>query len=239
MKLKNLILALMLLPLGLVAQNKVEAGLFIGQASHGGDLVEPDFFYFENSQLAFGVFARVFLSENVSLRGNLLFSRLEGDDANYSDDFFRARRNASFESPLTEFSVVAEYEPLAQKRITDDAAFKKIVSPYFFLGLGAAFINPDTDFSQSNTSGVSQDQNEDISNTQLIIPFGFGVKYDLSQNVKIGVELGARPTFTDYLDGVSISGNPDNNDWFHFLGLTLSTELGQGTKAKNDAFIQY
>jgi hypothetical protein len=35
------------------------------------------------------------------------------------------------------------------------------------------------------------------------IPFGLGVKYALSDRINLGLELGARPTFTDFLDDVS------------------------------------
>jgi len=39
--------------------------------------------------------------------------------------------------------------------------------------------------------------------TQIAIPFGAGVKLSLSDNVNVGVEVGYRKLFTDYLDDVS------------------------------------
>ena len=39
--------------------------------------------------------------------------------------------------------------------------------------------------------------------TQLAIPFGAGVKFALSDNVNVGLEVGYRKLFTDYLDDVS------------------------------------
>ena len=235
MRFKNLILVLLFLPLSMFAQEKIEVGLFVGKSSHGGDLVEPDFFFGENSQFGFGFFGRLMLTENVNVRANLLFSRLEGDDRNYPEDIFRTERSISFESPLTEFSVVAEYEPLAQKRYSEDGEFKRIFSPYVFLGLGMAFINPTTDYSRSEVDGVAEDQSKDASNAQVIIPLGLGVKYDISEKINVGVELGMRPSTTDYLDGVSVAGNPDRNDWFHFFGLTVSTKLGQKPKSESAA----
>lgn len=227
MKFKNLILVLAFLPLSLFAQEKIEVGLFVGKSSHGGDLVEPDFFFGENSQFGFGFFGRLILTENVNVRANLMFSRLEGDDRNYPEDLFRTERSISFESPLTEFSVVAEYEPFAKNRYSEDGEFKRIFSPYVFAGLGLAFINPTTDYSRSEVDGVAEDQNADASNAQLVIPLGLGVRYDISEKVNVGVELGMRPSTTDYLDGVSFAGNSDKNDWFHFFGVTVSTKLGK------------
>ena len=39
--------------------------------------------------------------------------------------------------------------------------------------------------------------------TQLAIPIGGGFKYAISNNVRIGIEVGFRKLFTDYLDDVS------------------------------------
>jgi hypothetical protein len=39
--------------------------------------------------------------------------------------------------------------------------------------------------------------------TQLSIPLGFGALYALNEDIRVGLELGYRKTFTDYLDDVS------------------------------------
>lgn len=230
MKLKYLLFVLFLLPVCLSSQEKLEAGLFLGESSYGGDLVEPNIFFGKGTNLGFGLLGRYHISESFALRGNLFFGKMTGDDRNYADDLFRAERNINFESPLTEISILAEFEPFGKKRYQEDGTFKKILSPYFFIGLGAGFINPETDYSKSNVNGVTEDQNADVSNTQITIPLGAGLRYDLSQKVNIGLELGLRPTFTDYLDGVSMAGNPDRNDWYLFGGLVLTTKLGSSDK---------
>ena len=87
----------------------------------------------------------------------------------------------------------------------------------------------------------------------MVIPFGGGVKYILSEQLTLGMELGFRPTTSDFLDKldstlpalarydtpidattVALSkglnyGNPYTNDWYYFLGLTLSYTI---TKAR-------
>lgn len=43
----------------------------------------------------------------------------------------------------------------------------------------------------------------DYKLTQFSIPFGAGVKLSLTDNFNVGLEMGFRKTFTDYLDDVS------------------------------------
>src|SRR5207249_6493504 len=47
--------------------------------------------------------------------------------------------------------------------------------------------------------------------TQLALPFGGGIKCALNDNLRVGIELGLRKLFTDYLDDVS-SNYADAND---------------------------
>jgi hypothetical protein len=47
--------------------------------------------------------------------------------------------------------------------------------------------------------------------TQLALPFGGGVKYALTDNIRIGAEVGLRKLFTDYLDDIS-TDYVDEND---------------------------
>lgn len=106
---------------------------------------------------------------------------------------------------------------------------------------------------------------EKYSLTQLSIPFGFGVQFDLSDEFELGLEIIPRWTFTDYLDDVSgayiplndlavnngdlaaalsnrtgeltgmpsvdqpvgsLRGNPNNADWYMYLGVYFSYKWG-------------
>jgi len=49
------------------------------------------------------------------------------------------------------------------------------------------------------------------SRTQLNIPLGLGLRYELSETVTLGVELNYRFLFTDYLDDISSSTYVDPN----------------------------
>ena len=63
-----------------------------------------------------------------------------------------------------------------------------------------------------------------------------GYKATFIENIVFGVEIGARYTFTDSLDGSlpddpSLQsfrfGNINNNDWYVFSGITLNYTFGE------------
>ncbi|HUS00550.1 MAG TPA: hypothetical protein VMY77_02420, partial [Chitinophagaceae bacterium] len=93
------------------------------------------------------------------------------------------------------------------------------VIPYVFAGIGYFHFNPYTEVTPGNkiflkplsTEGqgfVSGQVPYNLS--QFSIPFGGGIKLSLSDDVRVGVELSLRKTFTDYLDDVSTIYVDDN-----------------------------
>jgi|APTNR8051073442_1049403.scaffolds.fasta_scaffold00213_25 hypothetical protein len=215
------------LPLLLSAQPRFEAGAMLGLANYQGDLVEETVPLFKEGSLGGGIMGRYVFTYALAVRANLMLGKITGDDYNY-DNEFRRRRGAQFSSSIFELSVVGEWEPLGQWRyLSRGAGFKKLISPYVFAGLGFTFTNPKTDFSRADFDDVKlaamieRDQNARYFKTRISTPIGFGVKFDLSEYWVAGVEFGMRYPFTDYLDGVSLSGNPDKKDWYQFSGITL------------------
>ncbi|MFL5789461.1 MAG: DUF6089 family protein, partial [Flavisolibacter sp.] len=134
-------------------------------------------------------------------------------------DYLR-KRNLSFQSSITELSVVGEF-------YTFDLSNKRW-SPYVFAGLAVFHFNPYAYDKMNNkvflkplsTEGEGLQGYPDskpYSLTQLAIPFGAGVKYAINDNILIGAEVGLRKTFTDYLDDVS-SKYADALDLFNAKG---------------------
>ena len=214
------------------AQFKMEGGLFVGVSSYQGDLVREDVPRLSQSNFAIGVMGRYNLNQILAVRGNFLFGKLSGDDLNYDDDVYRTRRALSFETSVTEISFLLDWEPLGVKRYQSSGhGFKKIVSPYAFVGLGLGFTNPMVDTSRSTRESLEevilQDLNANFFKTRFVIPFGIGLKNDFSELWSVNFEIGMRYTFSDYIDGVSISGNPDGKDWYHFSGVTIIRRFGE------------
>jgi hypothetical protein len=57
--------------------------------------------------------------------------------------------------------------------------------------------------------------------TQFALPFGAGIKYNLSDKFRLSMEVGLRKTFTDYLDDVS-ANYADANDLLTLRGTTAA-----------------
>ena len=65
-----------------------------------------------------------------------------------------------------------------------------------------------------------------------------GYKTSFRDNIVLGLEIGARYTFTDAIDGSNPVkdkkdfdslkfGNINSNDWYMFMGITLTYTFGQ------------
>lgn len=198
------------------AYSQVQIGIFGGLSNYQGDLTDKPY---KNSKGAFGISVNYLIHPRITLRGNLIFAKIAGADSLSDKDYLR-KRNLSFQSPLTELSLVAEFYTFNLEN--------KRWSPYVFAGIGIFHFNPYT-FDRSNTKVYLKPlstegeglpgytDSKPYSLTQLSLPFGAGIKYVLTPNINIAIEAGLRKTFTDYLDDVS--GNyPDAMDLFNARG---------------------
>ena len=85
-------------------------------------------------------------------------------------------------------------------------------TPFIYGGLNVFHFNPKTYYNgqwialqplstEGQNTSINADPNYRL--TQLALPFGFGFKYQVTPELTIAYEMGARKTFTDYLDDVS------------------------------------
>ena len=168
-----------------------------------------------------------------SLRVGVSVAELMANDALKPIDPVVFARDWAFDSRVTEFSALMEFNFLDY--VNHKSEFK--FSPYAFFGLGYSWVK--------GVGGKKSGPVQDYRLSTLVIPFGGGVKYLLSDQLTLGIELGFRPTTSDELDklvstlptpGTSPAvakidgfGNPYTKDWYYSLGLTLSYTL---TKAR-------
>ena len=138
------------------------------------------------------------------LRSGLTLGRVEGGDQFSGSTFLKQNRNLSFQSNITEFSLLGE--------LTVFNLYNINWSPYGFAGISVYRFNPfvrdsgEKVFLQPLTTegqGLPGTNVKPYQLTQFAIPFGGGVKFNLSDNIRLGVEVGLRRLFTDYLDDVS------------------------------------
>jgi opacity protein-like surface antigen len=183
-----------------VHSQKIHINTFIGISNYQGDL-QAKRFTFSQAGFAAGGGISYELNEKFLLRAGLTAGKVAADDKLNSKNSFR---NLNFTSSVTEGHFAAEYY--------FRNLYEHSLSPYVFAGLAVYHFNPytkDTSGSkfflkQLSTEGQGFYQNrKPYDLTQFAIPFGGGVKFALKDNIRVGIELGLRKLFTDYLDDVS------------------------------------
>lgn len=188
-----------------------EVGFGLGTFNYTGDLVR--FYNFKYSKPAGTVFYRSNLSNVVSFRTAITAGKVGASEVPI--DAFASKRKASFDLFLLEASMAMEYHFLNWRETKRFVRF----TPYFFAGIGLFGI-----------SG-NPEKTEEYSNVQLALPFGGGIKYVYNPKWYFSLEFGVRKTFFDHLDNISAGqpdlknyqyGNPNNNDNYYFLGVSIT-----------------
>ena len=185
---------------------RVSIGVFGGLSAYNGDLTDK-FFPKKVTNGAIGLTLNYEITDQIMLRVGYTHTIVGGADR-FSNDSSLIKRNLAFETVLNEFSVVGEYYLFN--------LYDRKISPYAFAGLAVFHYNPyafDANHTKTFLKPLST-EGQEISGypdrkayglTQAAIPFGGGVKFAVSEKLRIGLELGMRKLFTDYLDDVSKS----------------------------------
>ncbi|WP_421795293.1 DUF6089 family protein [Haliscomenobacter sp.] len=207
-----------------LAKETWNAGLFLGYSNVLGDLVVPKF-TFNNPNFAYGFFISQDWTNRLAWRANFYSGRLNASDSDYDENRVR---NTDFSTALIELGFNGEYSLI--KKIPAPAygaPFKLRLVPYLTSGLGLGFINPSVSYGGVLKTEEAQDRAAKKPKTNLVIPMGIGVKADLSRNIYLGLEFGYRLTFTDYIDGVKVSGDPKDKDAYNIGGISLGFHLSE------------
>lgn len=184
----------------LVAQTW-EAGGYLGAAGYMGDM-NPVKAY-KLTDPAFGIQIKRNFDAYWAAKLNFMYGKVRGSDAN-SANAYQIERNLDFYSPITEYSVQIEFNLFRYMAGTDLGYDIRKFSPYLFTGVGSFSYNPMTKFNGEEIPlRLVQTENVAYKNSAISIPYGAGVKYNLSGNLTILAEIGYRTAFTDYLDDVS------------------------------------
>ena len=147
------------------------------------------------------------VTDKVTVRADYSFANVSASDAK-SNHSRIISRNLSFYTHIREFAIMGEYELL---RMKDEQA-----SLYVAGGLGVFNYDPYTYDRLGNkiflaplsTEGQGFPEYPDrkvYKLTQVNIPIGGGVKYNITPYITTGVEIVFRKLFTDYLDDLSQS----------------------------------
>jgi OmpA-OmpF porin, OOP family len=215
-----------------------EIGLLAGSSVYTGD-VHCEKFFLKAVNPGGGLYARYYFNDNISSRLNFQYAKITGNDSNYGSD--HTGRNFNFTSGIFDANVTLEWEPFGHRRYRGTALdFHRILSPYVNLGVGGLYSKPKVNFNEANTNANAANIALDQLNKNyfhLVVPFGGGIRYDLTNRITLGAEGDFRMTFNDYVDGVSYAGNSKRNDWYYTANLLLGYRFDYKRDADGDGVL--
>ena len=183
----------------------IEFGLLFGASNYYGDLSNNTVMLSQTHPSA-AILGKYNLNERWAVKGYLGYARISGADSLGSSNYRKAR-NLNFYTDIYECSAQMELNLVKNK-----PGGHKLV-PYLFAGIGVFNFNPKTKYHDTiyelqplGTEGQGTTVYNDRKKyalTTVCIPLGVGFKKKLGTHISIGIELGVRLTFTNYLDDVS------------------------------------
>ena len=205
-----------------------EIGPFIGGANYIGDVGNST--YINPHDLVFGGLVKWNRSTRHAFRFSLLYAEISADD-NKSHDNRRQERGYSFSNNIAEASLGLEYTFWDWDLHSNTYQS----TPYLYTGINYYFAKH---FKLRNVAYVHPNTLEEAGNNwEFSIPMVMGYKQTLTNFMSGGIEIGARYTFTDNLDGSRPSevdgdygpydfGNENTTDWYMFTGIYLTINFG-------------
>jgi Domain of unknown function (DUF6089) len=200
---KHYLVVLLLISSSCIAQ-KWEAEIMAGTAGYNGDLTQQ-FFSPKSMGAAAGLNLKYNYNDIFIIRGGVTWAQVSANDKNNRQEDLKCR-NLNFHTDILEGNLCLEVN------LFEPDFFSAY--PYLFGGIGVFHFNPytydrngkRTYLQPLGTEGQGLPNYPDrkpYSLTQFCLPFGGGVKINLSQKCDLVYELGSRILFTDYLDDVS------------------------------------
>ncbi len=179
--------------------------LYLGAANYQGDL-QTKRFSLSEAKPAIGLGLSYDITNKFTARGAASYMKVSGSDQQGAAAKDVSFRNLRFRSSILEAQLALEYNFLD----IEERGF----TPYVFGGVAVFHFSPYTYDSADNKvflrslategQGLAQYPEKTLySNNQFAIPFGGGIKLAMTDKLHVGIELGLRKLFTDYLDDVS------------------------------------
>jgi outer membrane protein OmpA-like peptidoglycan-associated protein len=204
--------------------NRFSVDLNAGLMSHYGDIKENPYWP-ASQELSFGggLGLNYHFSPVFTLRGNFLTGSLVGRNTDL---------NRHFENNFMELSVNSVFN--FSQLFVPNSPNNERVSVYGVLGIGTIgyrtkLMTLDTD-QVLNTYGYSADGNTaEDRHWDMVVPFGLGVKFRVSDRIDLGLETAFRYTQTDKLDAVNRVFS--KNDMYNATTLGLTIRLGRNTNS--------
>jgi hypothetical protein len=196
-----------------------EVGVFLGGSNYIGDVGSTNYIY--PNEPAFGILYKWNKSPRHAYRFSYTQSQISANDSD-SKEAGRYNRGYSFVNNIKELSAGIEFNFFDFNLHEEKPKF----TPYIYSGISYFFFDGKyLAINTIETSGLS---------TSIAIPMTLGIKSNISRSLILALEVGARYTFTDNIDGSNPNneslpkfGNINNNDWYVFSGATLTYTFGE------------
>jgi hypothetical protein len=197
-----------------------EIGVFAGGSNFIGDVGRTN--YIAPSQPAFGILYKWNKNPRYSWRFSAMMSKIKAYDSK-SDLASRKERGYGFENTITELSAGFEFN-FFDFNLHQSGFF---ATPYIYTGLSY--------FTSDNLYVIDGNYKTSGKSGNVALPIIGGLKMKIANSFVLGLEAGARYTFTDDIDGSSPKsgnfagykfGNTNSNDWYVFTGITLTYTFG-------------
>lgn len=212
---KQILIFTLILTTSVVSAQLYEVGAFLGGSNYIGDIGPTT--YINPNTIAVGGVAKFNFTPRITFRGTLIYTNLLMDDSKSNNDF-RSSRGLYRRNNILDASAGIEFSFF--KYSMSKVGFSQ--TPYIIAQLGAV-----------NYAMISDDATSKRV-TSLVIPFGFGYKMRLAENVGIALETTVRYTLKDVIDGNNHNigdpynfGNPNSDDWYVFTGITIVYAFGR------------
>ncbi len=200
-----------------------EFGVTFGAAHYFGDLNTRA--RFNRPKPALGLYFRKQFGNYVGVRLAAHYAQIGYSDV-YSNNEYHQTRNLSFNSNIWEVAAMGDFNFF--KFLPSDPDY--IFTPYITLGLGVvsydpyAYLDGKKEFLRplgtegQNTGYMGR---KPYGTMAVVVPFGAGIKYNITEKLNLTFEVSHRYTFTDYLDDVSTT----------FIGINNFPATGNGPTA--------
>lgn len=204
-----------------------EVGPFIGGANYVGDVGKTNYI-FPNTLVAGGL-VKWNKSRRFSYRFSLMYADIAADD-NKSSDPRRRQRGYSFSNSILEGSLGIEFNFFD----FDLHEGTKQSTPYLYTGI--AYFRADHVYLKN---GRDNNLVNEGTNSNFAIPVVFGYKESITPHIVGALEIGARYTLSDNLDGSWPEelldrrdpdiefGNTNTMDWYVFTGINFTFSFGR------------
>lgn len=168
-----------------------------------------------NTRLSASIFGGIMYHNFLGLRLEGTWGKITSADDQITTKsslnlFTKNVRNLKFKSNISEIALLAEFHPLM---LLNRQEGPLLFSPYLVTGVGYYSFHPQApvngtwvDLKPLHTEGEGFAEYPDrapYSLSQVNVPVGLGLRYELSTNLDLRLDVLQRVLFTDYLDDVS------------------------------------